>query len=173
MRNRVWMISGLAAVAVLAAACGSSSSGTPSSTGTTPNGGSGSQTISLKTANTSLGVVVTDSRGFTLYWYAPDSSTTAKCTGACASTWPSLAGHPQAASGVSLTGALGTVVRPDGSTQATYAGHPLYLYVLDTGPGQTHGEGVGGVWRAVLASAGGAPAPSPSASSSGGGGYGY
>ncbi len=175
MRNRVLMVSALAAVAVLAAACGSSggggsSSGTPASSPTSATSGS-SQSVTLKTAKTSLGVVVTDAKGFTLYWYAPDTSTTSKCTGGCASTWPPVTGTPQAASGGSLQGTLATITRQDGTTQATFNGHPLYRYALDTSPGMTSGNGVGGVWQVVKASGGGAGS-SPS-QSSGGGGYGY
>lgn len=179
MRNRAWMISGLIAVAVLAGACGSKTGGSPASTptATTAQGGGGSQAATLKMASTSLGAVVTDAQGFTLYWFAQDTSSSSACTGACASTWPPVSGQPQAASGVTLTGALGTITRPDGSTQATYAGHPLYRYVLDTGPGQTHGDGVEGLWHAALVSGGAAASPTPSQTASsgggGGGGYGY
>lgn len=182
MSNRLWMASGLAAVAVLAAACGGSSSGgsAGSSSSSAPSSASnaGSQSAVLKTAKTSLGMVLTDAKGFTLYWYAPDSSTASKCTGSCASTWPPVTGLPQAAPGVSVMGKFGSITRSDGITQATYGGHPLYRYALDTKPGMTTGNGVGGVWHVVKVSAGGA-APSPSepmpstSSSSSGGGYGY
>jgi len=70
-----------------------------------------------------------------------------------------------------LAGTLATITRDDGSTQATYAGHPLYRYALDTKPGMTSGNGVGGVWHVVKASGG--AASSPSQSGGGGGGYGY
>jgi len=174
MRSRVLVVSGLAAVAVLAAACGSSgggSSGAPSASSPSSASSGSSQSATLKTAKTSLGVVLTDAKGFTLYWYAPDTSTTSKCTGGCASTWPPVKGTPQAASGASLAGTLATITRDDGSTQATYAGHPLYRYALDTKPGMTSGNGVGGVWHVVKASGG--AASSPSQSGGGGGGYGY
>ncbi len=181
MRSRIWMISGLVAVALLAAACGSSGSsgsggaaGTPTPTTATSSSNSGGKTAVLKTSNTSLGQVVTDSSGYTLYWYAADTSTASKCTGGCASTWPPVIGTPQAASGVSLPGTLATITRSDGTIQATYAGHPLYRYTLDSAPGQTTGDGVGGVWHAVRVSGGAAPSPSQSSSGSGGGGgYGY
>lgn len=178
MRNRLWMVSGLAAVAVLAAACGGSSGSAGSSSSSAPSSASnaGSQSVVLKTAKTSLGLVLTDAKGFTLYWYAPDSSTMSNCTGSCASTWPPVMGLPQAAPGVSLMGKFGTINRSDGTTQATYGGHPLYRYALDSKPGMTSGNGVGGVWHVVKASGGGAvssPAPSTASSSSGGGGYGY
>jgi predicted lipoprotein with Yx(FWY)xxD motif len=71
-----------------------------------------------------------------------------------------------------VTGTLGTITRPDGTTQASYDGHPLYTYAGDTAPGQAKGNGLnvsGGVWHEVTVS-GTAPASSPSASSHG---YGY
>ena len=79
--------------------------------------------------------------------------------------------------GIRLTGALGTITRADGTVQATYKGHPLYLYVLDTKPGKTTGNGVGGEWHVMLkkakANTGGSPMSSPTQSSSSGGGGGY
>jgi predicted lipoprotein with Yx(FWY)xxD motif len=77
--------------------------------------------------------------------------------------------------GSGVTGQLGTITRSDGSTQATYAGHPLYTYVGDTAPGQAKGNGLnlsGGVWHEITVSGGAAPAPSPSTSSTSHG-YGY
>jgi predicted lipoprotein with Yx(FWY)xxD motif len=115
--------------------------------------------------------VLTNSAGFTLYWFAPDTSTTSKCTGSCATYWPPVKGPATAGSGV--TGTLSTITRSDGTVQVTYNGHPLYTYVADTAPGQAKGNGVnlsGGVWHEVTVS-GTAPGTSPSASS--GGGYGY
>jgi predicted lipoprotein with Yx(FWY)xxD motif len=75
-----------------------------------------------------------------------------------------------ATAGPGVTGTLGTITRSDGSTQATYTGHPLYTYVSDAAPGQAKGNGLnvsGGVWHEVTVS--GAAAPAPSASSAGGG----
>jgi predicted lipoprotein with Yx(FWY)xxD motif len=113
----------------------------------------------------------------TLYWFAPDTSTTSKCTGSCATYWPPVKGPATAGSGV--TGTLGTITRSDGTTQATYDGHPLYTYAGDTAPGQAKGNGLnasGGLWYEMTASgatpaAGTSSAASPKAST--GGGYGY
>jgi predicted lipoprotein with Yx(FWY)xxD motif len=114
--------------------------------------------------------LLTNSGGFTLYWFAPDTATKSNCNGSCAAIWPPVTGPATAGPGV--TGKLGTIKRSDGSTQATYDGHPLYTYVGDTAPGQAHGNGLnasGGLWHEVTAS--GAAAPKPSASSAGANGY--
>jgi predicted lipoprotein with Yx(FWY)xxD motif len=116
--------------------------------------------------------VLTNSAGFTLYWFVPDTSTTSKCTGSCATYWPPVKGPATSGSGV--TGTLSTITRPDGTTQATYNGHPLYTYAGDTAPGQANGNGKnlsGGVWHEVAVSGGAAPAASTSPSAAGGYGY--
>jgi predicted lipoprotein with Yx(FWY)xxD motif len=130
----------------------------------------------LKTAKTSLGTVLTNSKGFTLYWFAIDTPTSSKCTGSCTTFWPPVIGTPQAAPGVTLPGKLGTITRSDGSLQATYNGHPLYTFDGDKSPGQTSGNkvnGSGGLWYAVTTTASAATTASKAAATTGGGGSGY
>jgi predicted lipoprotein with Yx(FWY)xxD motif len=165
--NKRWLASaGLAAAALMIAACGSSASSAPA--GTTGSGGS-----ALKTTTIGGVAVLTNARGFTLYWFVPDTSTTSNCNGSCATFWPPVKGPATAGTGV--TGTLGTITRADGSTQATYDGHPLYTYKGDTAPGQDKGNGLnisGGLWHDVTATGAAAPAPGTSTSSGGGaGGY--
>jgi predicted lipoprotein with Yx(FWY)xxD motif len=91
--------------------------------------------------------VLTNAKGFALYWFAPDTATTSRCTGSCAAYWPPVFGTPQAGPGV--TGRLGTISRPGGGVQATYDGHPLYSYLGDNSPGQANGNNLdlnGGLW---------------------------
>ena len=170
MRNRLLALMVLVAAALLAAACGGSSPGSGGTSGTSSSPASSGS--ALKTTQISGVTVVTSAKGFTLYWFAPDTSTKSNCNGSCAQIWPPVKGPATAGPGV--TGKLGTITRSDGSTQATYDGHPLYTYTADTAPGQANGNGInvnGGVWHEVTASGAAASAASPSASSSGGGGY--
>jgi predicted lipoprotein with Yx(FWY)xxD motif len=91
--------------------------------------------------------VLTNAKGFTLYWFAPDTATRSVCNGTCATYWPPVTGTPVAGPGV--TGKLGTIRRSDGSTQATFNGHPLYTYIADSAPGQARGNDIdlnGGFW---------------------------
>jgi len=164
----------LAAALLAVTACASSSNTTTTITPSgTPAAGAASAAsgTALKTTTISGTQVLTNSAGFTLYWFAPDTSTTSKCTGSCATYWPPVKGPATAGSGV--TGTLGVITRPDGTMQATYNGHPLYTYAADGAPGQNKGNGLnisGGVWHEVTLS-GAAPAPSVSTSSHGGYGY--
>ena len=106
----------------------------------------------LKTATVGDVTVLTNARGLTLYWFAPDTSAASRCTGECATYWPPVGGDVK--SGPSVTGQLGTIKRPDGGLQATYDGHPLYTYVGDSGPGQASGDKLdlnGGRWYEVRA----------------------
>jgi len=164
MRN-IWGAAGLAAMALVVAACGSSgSSSASSSSPAAPVSSSAPPTqassSALMTATINGTKVVTNSRGFTLYWFVPDTSTTSKCNGSCATYWPPVKGPATAGAGV--TGTLGTITRSDGTKQATYDGHPLYTYVGDTAPGQAKGNALnlsGGLWYEMTVS-GATPAAS-------------
>ena len=101
----------------------------------------------LKTARIGGVDVLTNADGLTLYWFAPDASTSSMCTGSCAVYWPPVSGAPAAGPGV--TGRLGAIKRPGGGLQATYDGHPLYTYIGDSHPGQANGNDLdldGGYW---------------------------
>jgi len=149
--NRVWLVlAGLAAAFVIAA-CGSPSS--PASSGGAASSAPAAGSSALKTAKIGGATVVTNAKGFTLYWFVPDTATTSKCNGSCATFWPPVKGPATAGAGV--TGKLATIKRADGSAQATYNGHPLYTYAGDHAPGQATGDGLnvnGGVWHEVTVS---------------------
>jgi len=173
MRKLLTAASLAAAVLAVTACASSSSSSSPPATGTAQAAGAsaGSSGTTLKMTTIGGTQVLTNSAGFTLYWFAPDTSTTSKCTGSCATYWPPVKGPATEGSGV--TGTVGVITRPDGTMQATYNGHPLYTYAGDSAPGQNKGNGLnisGGLWYQATVS-GGAPAPAASPSSHGGYGY--
>jgi predicted lipoprotein with Yx(FWY)xxD motif len=126
---------------------------------------------------TSLGKVLVDARGRTLYLFEKDKRGRSACYGACATYWPPLvsSAKPRAARGVRAS-LLGLTKRADGKRQVTYAGHPLYTFSLDRKAGQTSGQGLtdfGGSWNAVAASGREVESASESDGSGGyGGGYG-
>jgi predicted lipoprotein with Yx(FWY)xxD motif len=101
-------------------------------------------------ANSSLGNILVDSKGMTLYIFSNDMNGVTTCSGNCAVNWPLLmtVGTPMAGIGVDGT-KLGTAALPDGSTYVTYNNQPLYYFIKDAVPGDTKGEGVGGVWSVV------------------------
>lgn len=128
-------------------------------------------TVTLRT--TTLGTVLADQRGRTLYLFEKDKRGMSACTGSCVSFWPPLltTGEPHVGLGVKRS-LLGTIRRSDGRRQVTYGGHPLYRFSLDAKAGQTKGEGLddfGAHWYAV--SAAGTKVVKAPASSGGGGGY--
>jgi predicted lipoprotein with Yx(FWY)xxD motif len=163
-----------AVAAVLIAGCGVSGGGGlyggQSSPAPTATSGSASSTSVIK-----LGAVTVkgqnenalmDSRGYTLYYFDQDTTSAAACTGACAQTWP-----PLQASGTTVTapsGLSGTLAVMQGAngSQVSYNGHPLYTYSGDTGPGQSNGEGVQGLWHVALTT-------TPVNTNGNSGGYGY
>jgi predicted lipoprotein with Yx(FWY)xxD motif len=170
--NKTWLAPAGLAATLLIAACGSSTgSGSNTSSAAAPASGAAASSSALKTATIGGAAVLTNGKGFTLYWFAPDTSTKSNCNGSCATYWPPVKGPATAGAGV--TGKLATIKRSDGSVQATYNGHPLYTYVGDKAPGQDKGNGLnlsGGLWHDVTVSGAAAPASSGSASA-GGGGY--
>jgi predicted lipoprotein with Yx(FWY)xxD motif len=103
----------------------------------------------------SLGKVLVNGHGQTLYLFEKDKHGKSACYKGCAAGWPPAltTGKPKAGKGVSAS-KLGTTKRKDGKLQVTYNGHPLYAYVGDSGPGQASGEGskaFGAEWYVVNA----------------------
>ena len=170
--RRSLLLASLAVVAVLAAACTSAQSTT--TTTKAPPTTAGASTNSVRLASVTrpgVGSVLTGPNGMTLYYFTTDSPSSTSCTGQCAVVWPPLVvpvgGKATLTSGDS--GALGTVMRPDGSTQVTYKGHLLYYFQGDSAPGQDKGQGVDGTWF-VVKSSNASPAASPTTTAGGGGG---
>ena len=101
--------------------------------------------LKLSIADSSLGKILVDGTGKTLYMFTKDTPNTSNCSGQCLAAWPALVGKPTAGSGVD-NAKLGSFARPDGSTQASYNGWPLYYWKGDSKAGDTTGQKVNDVW---------------------------
>jgi predicted lipoprotein with Yx(FWY)xxD motif len=144
-----------AAIGLIAAACGSSTHTASSPAANTSTGPYPAATASaapapapsaaaaLTAAHTSLGTILADGQGRTVYLFEKDMGTTSSCSGACAVAWPpaTTADRQPAVAGAANQGLVGTAARPDGTLQLTYAGHPLYRFAGDNRPGDTNGQG--------------------------------
>jgi predicted lipoprotein with Yx(FWY)xxD motif len=121
--------------------------------GAATGGGSGASANTVRTVKIGGVTVLTDAKGLTMYWFAPDKPSKSVCYNSCAAYWPPVKGPVTVAPGVTgVTGKLGTTRRTDGSLQATYNGHPLYTYIADSAPGQAKGNKLnlsGGLWYEV------------------------
>lgn len=145
MKRLGFAIAALAAVATLALGADATGAGA---------GGKATRAGATVTSSSStLGRILVDGRSRTLYLFEKDRPSRSACTGTCATYWPPLLAHgkPTAGTGVRRS-LLGVTRRADGSTQVTYAGHPLYRFVQDTRTGQITGQGTqlfGGGWYVV------------------------
>ena len=158
-------LAGLVAIALLAAACGTSATASPTTpplvlptqapvttaspapVATPAPSAPATGGVVVGTATTSLGVVLVAPNGLTLYTRSGDSANTSSCTGGCISAWPALTvpAGGTASAGTGVTGTVGTFTRTDdGTTQVTYKGLPLYFWKSDTKPGDVTGQGIGG-----------------------------
>ena len=170
MFSKFVIAGGLMAAAVTLAACGSSSgspyaaatSATPTSAQTaapvyaTPSAVASPQAagITIKVGSSKLGEILVGPSGRTIYLFLADSGTSSSCNSpSCVQNWPPVLtkGAPQAGSGVTAS-LLGTTTRNDGTTEVTYAGHPLYYFIADKQAGQVSGQGIdafGAPWYVV------------------------
>jgi predicted lipoprotein with Yx(FWY)xxD motif len=166
MNKRNLLSIGTALVALVVAGCGGGGYGSGSGKASTAGAGHGSAHgkaaapgggAALRVAtNPKLGKVIVDAKGRTLYDFVIDKGMTSVCYGACASLWPPYTtnGQPVAGAGVSAK-LIGTTKRRDGSTEVTYAGHPLYYYAPDQKRGQITGQALnqfGAPWYALAPS---------------------
>ena len=88
------------------------------------------------------GFYLTDARGMTLYIFTADYDGQSHCQGKCASNWPVFyVDQVKPAPGLDPAD-FGVIVRPDGSKQVTYKGHPLYYFHKDQKPGDIKGDGL-------------------------------
>ena len=142
----------LAALALALAACGGNDdqgSGTAATAApTTAAQATGGTTVAV--ASGTLGDILVDGEGRTLYAFTKDQGDQSACSGQCASNWPALTGPATAGTGAQAA-LLSTAMQTNGSAQVTYGGKPLYYFAGDAKAGDTNGQGVGGVWFAVTA----------------------
>ncbi|MFE0460653.1 hypothetical protein ACFW1A_15540 [Kitasatospora sp. NPDC058965] len=173
-----------AAVLAFATACGSSGHPAPAGSAAPPASSAPASSApaspapagtTLKvTTDPTLGQIVTDSNGFTLYRFDHDTTNppTSHCTDSCASLWPAAPAPAGTPTGSGVTGTIGTITRADGTKQLTLNGSPLYRYMPDTKPGDTKGQAFMGIWWAVTPAGDKAAAvttPMPSPTNTGGG----
>ena len=163
---------GLAALAGLTA-CGGSGGGstTPAAAGGTTSTATGT-TVSQKNVS-GVGEILVDSKGDALYSAEQESGSAIMCTDSCTEIWIPLT---VSANGTEPTGVpdLALVRRPDGTSQVTYKGDPLYTFAQDTSPGEVNGNGVSDSFNGTdftwhVASEGG----TTTTTGSGTGSYGY
>ena len=174
MRARSFSTAALAGtVLLLSAACGSSTPTTTTPAASSPAAASSSSSSStsetssssstsssapaamvhpdvteLKTASSSLGTIVVDSQGMTLYMFDKDTKGGPKsaCEGQCLTAWPPAMMGASAPTLTGVTGKVASIATPDGKKQITLDGWPLYYWFKDTKAGDTSGQAVKGVW---------------------------
>ena len=135
----LWLLSVLAIMALVLAACAPAASSTP----TAPD------TIDVA-SNPTLGKILVSGNGMTLYVFTKDSPDQSNCNASCLANWPALAssGTPKLGPGVDAS-LVGTATLSTGEKVITYDHMPLYYFKKDTKPGDTAGQGVGSVWYVV------------------------
>lgn len=157
MRTRYLAVPLLGA-AMLLAACGGGAA-SPSAAPATPAPATAAPASEAPAAtgtgvalgDTSLGKVLVDGKGMTLYVFTPDDAGDSTCYDDCAKAWPALAGSSATAGdGLNATD-FGTTTRKDGSTQITFMSWPLYTFAGDKAAGDVTGQGVGGKWYVLKA----------------------
>jgi predicted lipoprotein with Yx(FWY)xxD motif len=171
--RRSLLLPSLVAIAAIAAACSSGGGATTAPSAAAPTTAPSSApasvepsaaaseaaspaagAVSLALADSTLGKIVVDGAGNTLYMFTPDEDAGGKptCNDDCATNWPALTADDAAAVSVG-TGLDATKVsvvdRTDGGKQVKYGEYPLYHFASDTAAGQTNGQGKGGKWYVV------------------------
>jgi predicted lipoprotein with Yx(FWY)xxD motif len=114
----------------------------------------GRTTVTVRSAkNATLNTnILVDQAGMTLYHLTAEKGKAIGCSGACAKIWPPMllakGTKPKAGAGITAS-KLGTIKRPDGHLQVTYAGLALYRYSGDSKSGDAKGQGFQHVWYAI------------------------
>jgi predicted lipoprotein with Yx(FWY)xxD motif len=166
-RNRIATVTAVAASALLFAACsnagtGGATAGPTTATTTTTTASSSAEASTEPTAaaeayevelgdSDKYGEFLTGENGMTLYLFTPDTTSASNCNDQCAANWPpfTIESGETVKGGEGVTGTFGTITRADGTTQVTFAGHPLYYFAADKAAGDTNGEGLNDKWYLV------------------------
>ena len=145
MKKTVTGALGVASLALLVLA------GCAGYTPTPEGGGSADAGGSLSTASTSVGDIIVDGAGMTVYVYDHDTANSGEstCTGSCATQWPAVKTTKTTPTVAGITGTVGTIDAVGGGKQVTINGLPLYTYAGDTSAGDLTGQGFGGIWWVV------------------------
>ncbi|WP_104126791.1 hypothetical protein [Cryobacterium sp. Y57] len=157
MNSRIWLkaVPVVGAVALSILALTGCSQGTTTPAANTSSSASPTSEAAVKpalaTADSSLGKIVVDTAGMTLYVFDKDvaNSGASTCEGECLVKWPAVVAESDTPTVDGVTGKVGVITRTDGTKQVTLAGLPLYYWAGDSAAGDTTGEGVGGVWWVV------------------------
>lgn len=161
-KRRSALFTAAAAAALVLSACGgsagstntSSSAGNPASipaTSTSSTVPSAETSAALRTAQSSLGTIVVDAQGKTVYVFDKDTANSGKsaCAGACLTAWPPVPAPDTTPTATGVAGTVGSIATASGTRQLTLNGLPLYYYKDDSAGGDVHGQGVGGIWWVV------------------------
>ena len=160
MNSKIWIKVGPAVgavvLSVLALSGCSQGATTPAADTSSSSSSSSAPTAAavkaaLATAASSLGTIVVDTAGMTLYVFDKDvaDSGESACEGECLVKWPAVVAESDTPTVDGVTGTVGVITRTDGTKQVTLNGLPLYYWAGDAAAGDTTGEGVGGVWWVV------------------------
>jgi predicted lipoprotein with Yx(FWY)xxD motif len=130
----------------------------------------------VSTVSTSLGTILTDSQGMTLYGFAADSKGHSSCDAQCLQYWPPVAPDSSFKPPANVDAKLGEITGANGSPQLTVDGWPMYTYSGDSAAGDVNGQGLdlsGGLWWVVGTDGSWIKSPASGGSSSGGSSSGY
>jgi predicted lipoprotein with Yx(FWY)xxD motif len=116
--------------------------------GSTTSSTAGGETPGVTVASSSIGQILVDPNGLTLYVFTQDTDGESTCYDACASSWPHVPADTPIGSGVDPA-LFGSTTRTDGTEQLTIDGQPLYFFAGDQEPGDLLGQGLNDVWFAV------------------------
>jgi predicted lipoprotein with Yx(FWY)xxD motif len=149
MRTSRFLLLGTAGLLLLAGCASPTTTGG----GGAPPADSGSTALDLAVADSSLGGIVVDGAGMTVYYFDKDvpGSGESACVDQCAATWAAVHASSDAPAVEGVTAAIGTITGTDGELQVTLDGRPVYTFANDAAPGDVNGQGVNQLWYVIAA----------------------